>query len=341
MSNHDDRSKLVEHIAGLTSLRDVDLLEISLLKSVASIAHSYETSLIALRSDNSIAKRLDFAGGKQSTFAPGDGVPEEFLEACDHLDQAGKEFFTLPKGAGFVTAFRLVPGRRVALYVMAVTRTAPGKNDVNQIVGMLTIYRNFQKLLTEAQTDELTGLPNRRAFDQAIGAVYENGLPQFVTRQHERRHEVADPQYWVSMIDIDHFKRINDQFGHLMGDEVLVRVTQALRMHCRDHDALFRYGGEEFALISMSENRDACEALVERLRASVESVAVGEMGPVTVSVGSAYLAPDAFPLHVVDAADKAMMFSKNTGRNRVSFAADLDDSKVQPLRVPNNTIDLF
>jgi two-component system, cell cycle response regulator len=157
-----------------------------------------------------------------------------------------------------------------------------------------------------AATDGLTGVANRAAFDDA--------LPKELARAGRREDDVS-----LLLVDIDHFKRFNDTYGHQTGDEVLRRVALQLALGCRDFDTVARYGGEEFALILPGASVEHAAEVAERLRAAVEAPADGP--PVTVSIGVA-----AFPLDgptpelLVSASDAALYASKHAGRNRVTTA---------------------
>ncbi len=165
-------------------------------------------------------------------------------------------------------------------------------------------------LLTErarlAAIDGLTGLANRREFDRTLG------------RDVSRAVRAGEPLS-VAIVDIDHFKAINDTQGHLAGDEILRRLSRALEHGSRDMDVVARFGGEEFALIlPRCELADAAHVL-ERIMARLTSTS-GLEG-VTISGGIACIRPDvSTPAALVAAADEAMYASKRAGRNRLSLA---------------------
>ncbi len=139
--------------------------------------------------------------------------------------------------------------------------------QVSIIQGMLGIYSNFSHVLLDSQTDQLTGLSNRKTFDEAIGKIYEIIYPEADIANDKRRH-LSDKKvtYWLALIDIDYFKKVNDTYGHVYGDEVLVRMAQLMRGCFRENDLLFRFGGEEFVLVLESPDEESCRIAVERLR---------------------------------------------------------------------------
>ena len=163
------------------------------------------------------------------------------------------------------------------------------------------------RLETLVSIDGLTQLKNRRAFETQLD--FQIALAT----------EIASPLSLL-LLDIDHFKRINDTFGHPVGDHYLRTLAEILQQNSRETDFAARYGGEEFAMIL--PNTDPLEALAvaERLRKAVETAAWAHT-PVTVSIGAATFAP-ALQQKVafVAAADQALYQSKANGRNRVTFA---------------------
>jgi diguanylate cyclase (GGDEF)-like protein len=149
------------------------------------------------------------------------------------------------------------------------------------------------------------------------------------------------------MLDIDHFKRLNDEHGHRVGDVTLQKVASLLQNCIRDGDRIYRYGGEEFVIAFMDANLQEAESLAERLRKATESMPFSGLGaepvgPVTVSIGLA-----ARPTHgtdmqaLIDLADKAMYKAKDAGRNRVvlwSTGADAPESEPKPAESPKPAI---
>lgn len=155
-----------------------------------------------------------------------------------------------------------------------------------------------------AQTDSLTKVANRMRFDEVLAA------------EINRSSRNGEP-FGLLMLDIDHFKALNDSLGHQAGDDVLRRLAQTLQEECRDFDTVARYGGEEFAMILPTADPDSATRTAERLRKAVERLDTPI--PLTVSIGVAafpYNAKDADGL--VRAADLALYESKFGGRNRVT-----------------------
>ncbi|MFO7704669.1 MAG: diguanylate cyclase [Halopseudomonas sp.] len=157
-----------------------------------------------------------------------------------------------------------------------------------------------------ANEDKLTGLLNRRAGDERL----QHALQAF-----------ADGQQSLCVIfcDIDHFKLVNDRFGHLTGDRIIRQISQFISEQLRADDPAIRWGGEEFLLL-VAAPLAAAEMLAERLRAGIEALADAEVGTVTLSFGVAEARPDEPVTQLLGRADAAMYRAKNSGRNRVCSA---------------------
>jgi len=125
------------------------------------------------------------------------------------------------------------------------------------------------------------------------------------------------------MIDIDHFKRVNDTYGHLIGDEVLLLLARLMRTCFRFHDQLYRFGGEEFVVLMRCKNEvDAGHAL-ERLRKNTENHLFPQVGHITISIGFSEVRTGDTPSGAFERADKAVYHAKASGRNRVCSHAAL------------------
>jgi diguanylate cyclase (GGDEF)-like protein len=189
---------------------------------------------------------------------------------------------------------------------------------------MIERIHDAEEVLEEqARRDGLTGLLNRRAFDEAISDAFA-------------RMERLDERLALLSVDLDHFKAVNDTFGHAAGDEVIKSTIQKVSANLRKIDRAFRIGGEEFVVMLPGADMIAAKAIAERIRESVEAdpVTVGADDiPVTISVGVA-LASSPHPGRVatlMKAADDALYQAKESGRNRVVVAADEFDAVRQEL----------
>lgn len=178
---------------------------------------------------------------------------------------------------------------------------------------MSELKRDMERIRREAITDGLTGLANRKAFDEQISRI---------VREADKDSKI----FSLLMIDIDHFKAFNDTYGHQIGDQVLRLVSMTLINEVKGQDMAARYGGEEFAIILPGTNVNAAEAVAENLRKAVEKKEVinrstGEnLGQITISLGVAQFYGNEKVEDLIGRADVALYASKNKGRNQVSVA---------------------
>jgi len=195
---------------------------------------------------------------------------------------------------GRMTAYRLLcvlAGLFVAAFAYSVAR--------------FTLYRANLVLVRLAAYDSLTGLANRRQFVRALGAELI-------------RADRTGQTLGLVIVDLDTFKRINDEHGHLVGDDALVAVARDMQASVRPFDTVCRIGGEEFALVLPQTDRDAAVAVAERLRSLVALSGHDGLPGITVSCGVATYPADAVSLNsLIKAADDAMYEAKRAGRNRV------------------------
>jgi diguanylate cyclase (GGDEF)-like protein/PAS domain S-box-containing protein len=179
----------------------------------------------------------------------------------------------------------------------------------------LTDEKNAQMALEQLATrDGLTGLANRRCFDDTLQAEWARALRQ--------KQPLS-----LLMVDVDNFKAYNDAHGHIGGDDCLKRIAAAVSTEMRANDLVARYGGEEFAVILPNQSLKGAAIVAERIRCRVEAMqAPNQLAPterVTVSIGAAtaIVLQDTDPGQLVATADAALYRAKHMGRNRISLPA--------------------
>ncbi|MDX2232874.1 MAG: GGDEF domain-containing protein [Hyphomonadaceae bacterium] len=175
--------------------------------------------------------------------------------------------------------------------------------------------RTLRQVRAEAMTDSLTGLANRKLFDETL-------------RNRLREASVERTPLCLLLCDIDHFKRFNDTWGHLTGDQIIRFVSSTLQRFAPPGGLAARYGGEEFALVLPRMTLSAARELGERIRTTIESKTLvrkstGEdLGRITVSSGVALARLDETPSSFIERADACLYVSKRTGRNRITSESD-------------------
>lgn len=263
------------------------------------------------------------------TWSAKDGPPppptprqEELVrEAMD----TGRSYVDIETRDGVTVSSLIVPLRAHGRSLGAVCLIRPGApgfdDEARHLVELCTmatasaltnaaLYEQSQRL---ALTDPLTGLYNRRSLERL--------LEQELDKARRLRYPVG-----VLVIDVDHFKQINDRYGHDQGDKVLGGVARALRRALRKFDSLGRYGGDEFVAILPGCDAEAVRTVGEKLRAAVARLRFPGLhgGGVTISVGgSAGEGPDADARSLLQRADRALYQAKAAGRNRVALAEEM------------------
>jgi diguanylate cyclase (GGDEF)-like protein len=167
---------------------------------------------------------------------------------------------------------------------------------------LLRAFRWTEEQASEARIDSLTGLANRRALEEILAAE--------ISRAQRFRHDLA-----VVLLDLDHFKDINDSFGHAAGDVMLRAVSVLLTSLARQGDTVARWGGEEFVVVLPETDLTGARRFAERLRRTIEAHPVGEMRT-SASCGVAAMVPDDSVDALVGAADQGLYRAKSNGRNR-------------------------
>jgi diguanylate cyclase (GGDEF)-like protein len=301
-------NELLSSIATLLDLREMDAIEISMLKTLRQV----------LAVDWGAIYHLDAQG--KIEFSEG-------LVGDDSIDDEADDRFAGLLDSDSAVQFPIVIQSRDTVALLRIGRV-PQLNDAEMLLltGLLRIYDNYVAVLRQSQTDRLTGLLNRHTFDIQLGRALDLIRAQYragAVSGWRRRDSFAQGSFWVGAIDIDHFKRINDTFGHLYGDEVLLLLAQILKSTFRRTDLIYRFGGEEFVAIVFVESIEDARRIFERLRQRVETYAFPSVGQVTVSVGVAAIGASSAPVELLGCADQALYYAKRNGRNQVCFYDDL------------------
>lgn len=226
--------------------------------------------------------------------------------------------------------FRIGGQERMTAIIEPAAETAA---NTRYLLALGEMFRHQYLRIFSGLHDVLTGLLGRATFEEDVTRVL----------QRVTQDGAAAGVWGLALMDIDLFKSINDRFGHLFGDEVLVRLAQTMRRAFREDDRLFRYGGEEFAVLLHAPGAEALNRTLERFRKDVAAMEFSRLDRVTISIG--YVVIDGSVHHVsalVDCADKALYYAKDHGRNQVCGYGELVESRaIEPIPVAESEIDLF
>lgn len=325
-------SEVVDHLAELTGFRDRDVVDVTL---VATFRDLLQPDSVA------IYRPVGEAEGRQrwltrarlrahETTPTADSVWAELADLPD-LDTLPQHRRCLQQQVAVTCE---ADGRTMSLFPLSTDREVAGVLDVRTpaplteeqtrlVSSILRVYRNFQGLLDYSERDTLTGLLNRKTFDASFLRVSaQGGAPASrVAPCDERR--AGGESTWLGVIDIDHFKSVNDTHGHLIGDEVLLLIARLMRSSFRFQDQLYRFGGEEFVVLIRGGRAAQAAIAFERLRANVAAYIFPRVGRITVSVGFTEVRPGDSPSGAFERADKAVYHAKQNGRNQVTHHGDL------------------
>lgn len=347
-------TRFISSVAELTDLRDRDRLEVSVATVLFDLLGPGALTLFrVVQHDGALRLRERAHMTSHSRVATSDAFTEPghlprlderiHLAACHerkeivsvtHDDGSHTSVFPVQSDIGNIGLLELRSDRPLTLY------------QHRLIGGLLRIYRNYIRVLDAGLYDQLTGLLNRRIFDEHLLALLEaqrdSTLANRPSPGTERRAAVTDAPCWLAVLDIDHFKRINDTFGHLYGDEVLVLLARLLGTIFRDCDRIFRFGGEEFVVVLSAVPATSVEEVLERCRATVEAFAFPQVGRVTISVGYTAIRADDAGSSAFGRADKALYAAKERGRNQVrNFEALVAQGYVEQGQRVATPIELF
>lgn len=202
--------------------------------------------------------------------------------------------------------------------------TAPaGNQPIGDLFERLTYRGRYERLIERTAIDPLTGVFARGRFEEIAQRTISEAISE--------RRPIS-----LELVDIDHFKRVNDEFGHLRGDEVLRHVGRILRDSVRANDLVFRYGGEEFVILCEGVPHEAAVAQAQRIRLAVQRQLGEACGiPTTISIGVATaLADGEHLIQMLECADGRLYAAKRGGRNAV-----VGDARVVPLNESSNSAD--
>ena len=252
--------------------------------------------------------------------------------ACLHRaisNQAGSSDQKTP--ASFQQIVLPIPCARGLVRILLIEADFVEVESWSLIHSLLAIYRNQLLIFDEKERDQLTGLYNRQTFDEKLARVMS-----FYQKRADKAGRGGEKS-WLAVLDIDHFKRVNDNFGHVIGDEVLLLFARVMEQSFRHTDMLFRYGGEEFIVILNSSTTDGVKIALERFRKCIESYPFPQVGRVTVSIGYVLVEDALLPSSLIEQADKALYFAKDNGRNQVVWY----DSLTEGVSTQEGDIELF
>lgn len=344
---------LLRHMVDMTGHRDHTMLDISVISAVQELAGALQTRVLAIatvRGQKFVRPRAFIGAGSPAAIIeqpdhgmPGDPIaayPE--LAACIAAHESGAEAVAAD---GKRTLWLPIWIGDKADTCLEIVRLEPFSSDAIHVIGgIVSVYRNFQNLLDYSERDSLTGLLNRKTFDDQLAKMLQASIGQDcppLPGQHERRHHSDPEKQWLAVVDVDHFKSVNDRFGHLYGDEVLILIANLLQSSFRSQDRVFRFGGEEFVVLLRSTSLEHAQKIIDRFRTNVETHDFPQVGRVTVSVGFVSISAYESPVITLGRADQALYYAKSHGRNQACHYDQLVSGGLLHAVPVNDTAEFF
>lgn len=336
---------LTEHLIRLTDHHDRDLLELTLAKALIDLVPIRRVVIARVRSEDGQKRWLDVvsldAGGGGKVVDP---LRIEFDQLA-RLEDARDRLRCIEQRQDIEVAWAGEDGPRIyylPLFNDSRSDEEPGVIEVHTagvmpaadretIEQLHHIYRNMYRLLAYSDRDALTGLLNRKSLDDTFysalleemdGVVDVPDAAGTTTANRERRHRVP-PNYWVGTIVIDKFHLLSDKHGHLIMEEVTLLLARIMGSTFRTHDRLYRFGGDQFAVLFHCPEESQALAAFERMRTNVEKYNFPQVGRITVSAGFTRVLPDDSPSTALERTEQAVDFAQKNGGDKVCSHPDL------------------
>lgn len=347
---------LIDHLVRLSTLRERGALLDSVTRGMADTVQALKVTTYSLVLDEdqrywmpltsceagcAVRVVTDPLRADVSAMMPIDGDPLR-LQSIDVPQQVSS-----PPGPGqdhWRSVFPVVLSAENSIWgvVEFLSAEALTANENMAVTRLLQVFCNMLDILDYSECDALTGLWNRKSFEdlffKTLPSMEAPAAPSVVV---EHRASVDNPIFWLAMVDIDHFKQVNDRFGHLIGDEVLILVARLMRMSFRSHDRVFRFGGEEFVVVLRCNDHASALAALERFRNTMAAYDFPQVGHITASVGFTQIVQGDSPNAACERADQAVYHAKHHGRNQVCSESDLVKRGLLSADVKVGDVELF
>jgi diguanylate cyclase (GGDEF)-like protein len=342
---------LLKHMVDMTGHRDHTMLDVSVMAAVQELAGAHQTrvlSITSLRGQQFVRSRAIICAGSPPRVEeqldpniPGEPIAN-YPELAECIAHHGTSAQAVKEDGKLTLWLPIWFGDKADTCLEIVHPTPYSADTIHVIGGIVSVYRNFQNLLDYSERDSLTGLLNRKTFDDQLAKMLQaSGETDAAVPQTERRNPSDIERQWLAVVDVDHFKLVNDKFGHLYGDEVLILIANLLQSSFRTNDRVFRFGGEEFVVLLRSTTLDSARSIIDRFRMNVEAHDFPQVGRVTVSVGFVSISAYESPVIILGRADQALYYAKSHGRNQACDYEQLVSQGLLTAVASNDTAEFF
>jgi len=333
-----DGWRLLENVVQLTGQKERQALETCLISTLREMIGAQELILYETHDHQGevVFKSVVRAGAKAVAGEGKSKRPSPLSQDWGLAECVAQRKEVMRSSAQGVRVALPVFGPDGVIGVLALRCAELSERHRELLMGFVLIYQNYLNLLLDNEHDTLTGLYNRRNLELRLSEVMSGEPPP------QRRSCDRERGYCLVVLDIDHFKSINDRFGHLYGDEVLLLFSRIMRKNFREGDLLFRYGGEEFIVLLKNVDEERAKCVLERLRRAVQAYPFPQLGGVTVSIGFVVIDHQGMPSDVISQADRALYYAKKHGRNQVcGFEELVREGKLADQEREEGSIDIF
>ena len=352
MDTDNNRTFSLDPLIALTSARDCRSLELALIPALHDFLRNDSLSIALLR----VPRHTPCDYLELAHTSPGLNVSERFVSTSNKFGEIriqNNDAFQHCIQSAAITKRRekklssvLIPifTNKLVSGILDMDDDDLTADSLESIRGFIAVYSNFMSIANDNEHDTLTGLRNRKTFDYHLTELLSTNSPEksaVTAVEHERREPHDREQHWIGILDIDFFKSINDNFGHVYGDEVLLLFSELMVKTLRNSDMLFRYGGEEFVVVLAPTKAVDALAVLERFRQAVDAYHFPKVGNVTVSIGYVAMQFNENPTTTLELADESLYFAKNNGRNQICHYHDLVNLGLLEEKTINDDIELF
>ncbi|WP_295626610.1 GGDEF domain-containing protein [uncultured Nitrosomonas sp.] len=350
---------LLNKLVSLTTIRDVELFEFSLLKTLAELLSINQISMYKLDQFNTTCWLSTYSANliqnddkrqfseSQEIYTSEIMIPEEIKSAQLWIETTKKPYIHYQEDR-YLVVYPILSLNKIEGMLTFELSHSLTEGEILIISSLLSITHNFCSLLDESQKDKLTGLLNRQTFEANIKKISALTLSSDINQDHDgselnrRRLKVETGKFCLAIIDIDDFKSINDRFGHIMGDEVLLLLSYVMKQNFRARDLLFRFGGEEFVVIFRVFDKEEAYKALERFRYKIQEYRFPQIDGVTISMGATLINElNDLASEIIGRADQALYHAKQNGKNQLHFYESLLENGYVLEKKETNAINFF
>jgi diguanylate cyclase (GGDEF)-like protein len=334
-------SLLIDRVADTLSHRERHTLDRAIVQMLVEFLDARSVVLYQLMEDGSHKRMLQRAAYARGQMQPRPRLPQDLSVLPKLADRqewgacvgTRQPVHCAPADGEHTICFPIEENSGVTGILEIELPDTMSAREVRMAGGILRILRNQIALLDYGERDTLTGLLNRKTFESRIEKICADA--------QEDTSLASQPRSWLGLLDIDHFKAINDTFGHVMGDEVLLLISRIIQRTLRGGDQTFRFGGEEFVVILEETNAAGALTAFERIGSAIQSYPFPQVAKITASIGYTTIQRRDAPTFCVERADAALYYIKRNGRNSVRSFELLVETGELVLKDNSGDIELF